>query len=74
MLVYTTQSLNKPFFAEQKRKMAPQAKKNKGYGTQRAEKFYGSIIPVIWGSGEGSPKVPKNPLFFFFFPPKKRFS
>ena len=43
MLVYTTQSLNKPFFAEQKRKMAPQAKK-KIRGTvplraQRAENF-----------------------------------
>ena len=72
MLVYNHTVTQQTLFCGAKKENGATGKKNKGYGTQRAENFYGSIIPVIWGSGEGSPKVPKNPLFFFFFPSQKK--
>ena len=64
-----------PFFAEQKRKMAPQAKKNKGMvplQTQRAKilRFHHSSHLGDLGVGRGAPKSAQKSLFFFFFSPK----
>ena len=66
-----------PFFAEQKRKMAPQAKKKiRGTVPLQAERaknlrFHHSSHLGDLGVGRGAPKsAQKSPLFFFFFPPK----
>ena len=72
MLVYTTQSLNKPVFAEQKRKMAPQAKKIRGTVRSEQKNFMVPSFQSSGGRARGPQKCPKIPSFFFFFSlPKK---